>query len=70
LSGPPALGQEDKAMNADPARIEAMAAHIPLGFVSRPEDHAGLYVLLASRRDSAYVTGAMLLSDGGLTVSV
>jgi NAD(P)-dependent dehydrogenase (short-subunit alcohol dehydrogenase family) len=47
-----------------------MAAHIPLGFVSRPEDHTGLYVLLASRRDSAYMTGAMLLSDGGLTVSV
>jgi NAD(P)-dependent dehydrogenase (short-subunit alcohol dehydrogenase family) len=70
LSGPPALGQGDKAMNADPARIAAMAAHIPLGFVSRPEDHTGLYVLLASRRDSAYMTGAMLLSDGGLTVSV
>jgi NAD(P)-dependent dehydrogenase (short-subunit alcohol dehydrogenase family) len=70
LSGPSALGQGEKAMNADPSRIEAMAAHIPLGFVSRPEDHTGLYVLLATRRDSAYVTGAMLLSDGGLTVSV
>ncbi len=70
LSGPAGLGQQGKAMNADRGRIETMAAHIPLGYVSRPEDHASLYVLLASRAESPYVTGAMLLSDGGLTVSV
>jgi NAD(P)-dependent dehydrogenase (short-subunit alcohol dehydrogenase family) len=70
LSGPAALNQGGKELNEDPARIAAMAPHIPLGFVSHPEDHTGLYVLLASRRDSAYITGAMLLSDGGLTVSV
>ncbi len=70
LSGPAGLGQQGKAMNADRGRIETMAAHIPLGYVSRPEDHTSLYVLLASRAESPYVTGAMLLSDGGLTVSV
>jgi NAD(P)-dependent dehydrogenase (short-subunit alcohol dehydrogenase family) len=70
LSGPAALGQGAKEMNADPTRIAAMAPHIPLGFVSAPEDHTGLYVLLASRQNSAYITGAMLLSDGGLTISV
>jgi NAD(P)-dependent dehydrogenase (short-subunit alcohol dehydrogenase family) len=41
-----------------------------LGRVATPEDHTSLYVLLASRQESAYVTGAMLLSDGGLTISV
>jgi NAD(P)-dependent dehydrogenase (short-subunit alcohol dehydrogenase family) len=70
LSGPQALGQGTKEMNADPTRIAAMAPHIPLGFVSAPQDHTGLYVLLASRQNSAYITGAMMLSDGGLTVSV
>ncbi len=70
LSGPAGLGQQARMMNADRDRIETMAAHIPLGFVSSPEDHASLYVLLAARAESPYVTGAMLLSDGGLTVSV
>jgi NAD(P)-dependent dehydrogenase (short-subunit alcohol dehydrogenase family) len=70
LSGPASLGQGAKEMNADPSRIAAMAPHIPLGFVSAPQDHTGLYVLLASRQNSAYITGAMLLSDGGLTISV
>ena len=47
-----------------------MAGHIPLGRVARPEDHSALYVLLAAPEESAYVTGAMLVSDGGLTISV
>ncbi|MDP8985536.1 MAG: SDR family oxidoreductase [Pseudomonadota bacterium] len=70
LSGPRALQQQDKSMNADAARLAAMSSHIPLGFVSRPEDHAGLYVLLASRENSRYITGTMISSDGGLTVGV
>jgi NAD(P)-dependent dehydrogenase (short-subunit alcohol dehydrogenase family) len=70
LSGPESLHQGDNRLNAEPARIARMAQHIPLRFVSQPEDHTGLYVLLASRQNSAYITGAVLLSDGGLTVSV
>lgn len=70
ISGPTALGQRNREMNADPSRMETMARHMPLGRVSVPEDHTSLYVLLASRGESAYVTGAMLLSDGGLTISV
>jgi NAD(P)-dependent dehydrogenase (short-subunit alcohol dehydrogenase family) len=57
-------------MNGDPARLAAMAQHIPLGFVSKPDDHTGLYVLLASRENSRYITGTILVSDGGLTASV
>ncbi len=70
ISGPAALDQREHTMNSDPARMAAMAAHIPLGRVSVPDDHVSLYVLLAARAESAYVTGAMLLSDGGLTISV
>ena len=70
ISGPGALGQRERGMNDDRSRINAMAPHIPLGRVSAPEDHTSLYVLLASRAESPYVTGAMLLSDGGLTLSV
>jgi len=70
ISGAAALGQANRAMNADPSRMATMAAHIPLGRVSAPQEHAALYVLLASREESPYVTGAMLLSDGGLTLSV
>lgn len=70
ISGPAALGQGERAMNADADRMAEMQRHMLLGRVSTPEDHASLYVLLASREESAYVTGAMLLSDGGLTISV
>lgn len=70
ISGPAALGQDAREMNADSSRMAAMSAHMMLGRVSAPEDHASLFVLLASRAESAYVTGAMLMSDGGLTISV
>jgi NAD(P)-dependent dehydrogenase (short-subunit alcohol dehydrogenase family) len=70
LSGPAALGQNGKEMNVDKQRMAAMARHMLLGRVAVPEDHASLYVLLASKTESAYITGAMLLSDGGLTISV
>lgn len=70
ISGPASLGQRDREMNGDTARMEGMIAHMPLGRISQPEDHASLYVTLAAREESAYVTGTMLLSDGGLTMSV
>lgn len=70
ISGPAAFGQRDRAMNADASRMEAMRRHMLLGRVSAPEEHAGLYVTLAARNEAPYVTGAMLVSDGGLTVSV
>lgn len=70
ISGPAALGQRERQMNDDAGRMAVMERHMPLGRVSQPEDHTGLYVLLADRADSAYITGAMLRSDGGLTVSI
>lgn len=70
ISGPSALAQQEKAMNSDAGRLHATAKYMPLGRVSSAEDHASIYVLLASRNESAYVTGATFLSDGGLTISV
>jgi NAD(P)-dependent dehydrogenase (short-subunit alcohol dehydrogenase family) len=70
LSGPSALGQDTREMNGDPERMAVMAEQMLLGRVSVPEEHASLFVLLASKTESAYITGAMLRSDGGLTISV
>lgn len=70
ISGPSALDQRGREMNADGKRMDEIKNHMLLGRVSNPEDHASLYVLLASREESSYITGAMMLSDGGLTISV
>lgn len=70
ISGPAALGQREREMNADTGRMATMRERMLLGRVSEPEEHVGLYVTLAARNEASYVTGAMLLSDGGLTISV
>jgi NAD(P)-dependent dehydrogenase (short-subunit alcohol dehydrogenase family) len=70
LSGPAALNQDIKQLNEDRSRVAAMASAVPLGRVSLPADHAALYVMLAAGSESGYVTGAMLRSDGGLTIAV
>lgn len=49
--------------------FDAMVAKtVPLGFLSEPEDHAGLYVTLASRADLRFVTSEIIRSDGGIEV--
>lgn len=70
ISGPAALGQDERQMNADASRMAAMRERMLLGRVASPEEHTSLYVLLASREEASYITGAMLTSDGGLTISV
>ena len=53
---------------ADPERSERMIRQTnPLGVVASPEDHADLYLLLASPSARA-VTGEIVSSDGGLAV--
>lgn len=66
LGGSAALGQDEKTMNANPDNIETMGKAIPIGRVSKPEDHTGAFVLLASPNDAKYMTGTIILSDGGL----
>ena len=46
---------------------EAIAQAVPLGRIGRPDDMAGAAVFLASRA-GAYVNGAIIPVDGGLTV--
>jgi NAD(P)-dependent dehydrogenase (short-subunit alcohol dehydrogenase family) len=68
LRGPAALGLENTRLDGLDDFTSAAARQIPLGFVSAPEDHTDLFVLLASRSEARFVTAAMLPSDGGLEV--
>ena len=47
--------------------VETIAASVPMGRISRPEEIAGAIVWLCSEAAS-YVTGHTLVIDGGLTV--
>lgn len=67
LSGTEALGHGGRSIGADPAAFDQrVGAAVPLGFAQRPADHAGLYVLLASRENARAVTGEIFMSDGGV----
>lgn len=50
----------------DPGTRAAIESQIPLGRIGRPEDMAGTAIYLASRA-GAYLTGAVIPVDGGLT---
>jgi NAD(P)-dependent dehydrogenase (short-subunit alcohol dehydrogenase family) len=66
LSGSNAAGMAESKLN-DLPNVEPMIEQMtPLGFAARPEDHAALYVLLASKDNSRYVTGTVINSDGGI----
>ncbi len=54
---------------ADPEKRAYMEKRIPLGRLGRPEDIAKVVVFLASDL-SGYVTGASVLTDGGLFVNL
>jgi NAD(P)-dependent dehydrogenase (short-subunit alcohol dehydrogenase family) len=58
----------NRDLMSDPAiRAERVSA-VPLGRAGQPEDHVGAAVFLASD-ESAWITGATLAVDGGLTVT-
>jgi NAD(P)-dependent dehydrogenase (short-subunit alcohol dehydrogenase family) len=50
----------------DPESRAAIESSVPLGRIGRPDDVAGLTLFLASRA-GAYVTGAVIPLDGGIT---
>jgi glucose 1-dehydrogenase len=50
----------------DQPKLNALLRNIPLGRLGTPEDVAHLVAFLASD-EAAYVTGATLLVDGGLS---
>lgn len=62
-------GAGDRRALDEVAGFEDMVArNVPLGFLSEPEDHAGLYVTLASKEESRFVTAEIIRSDGGIEV--
>lgn len=69
LRGTETLGQAQRELVTDREASSArIAATNPLRLAQEAEDHAGLYVLLASRENSRAVTGQVFLSDGGVGV--
>jgi NAD(P)-dependent dehydrogenase (short-subunit alcohol dehydrogenase family) len=50
----------------DPVARELVESRVPLGRIGRPDDVAGLTLLLASRA-GAYMTGTVIPLDGGIT---
>ncbi|WP_432905220.1 glucose 1-dehydrogenase [Micromonospora matsumotoense] len=50
----------------DPTSRAAIAQQVPLGRIGRPEDMAGAAIYLSSRA-GAYLTGAVIPVDGGIT---
>lgn len=57
----------NRAFLADPGNRQAKLGLIPMDRIGRPEDVAGAAVFLASEA-AAYVTGATIVVDGGLTL--
>jgi NAD(P)-dependent dehydrogenase (short-subunit alcohol dehydrogenase family) len=49
-----------------PENRELVERTVPLGRIGRPDDVAGLTLFLASRA-GAYLTGAVIPLDGGIT---
>ena len=68
IRGPQALGFEERTPSSLPGLEQIARAAAPLGFLPRPEDYAGHYVQLASRRNAAATTGVVVACDGGLDV--
>ncbi|GIL39136.1 3-(cis-5,6-dihydroxycyclohexa-1,3-dien-1-yl)propanoate dehydrogenase [Roseiterribacter gracilis] len=68
LAGIASAGLGETRLSDVAGFAEKVAKGVPLGFLSEPADHAGHYVLLASRRDSRFTTAAIVQSDGGMAV--
>ena len=69
LRGTGALGHADRSLAFRHDEMsKRMEISVPLRFAQRPEDHAGLYVLLASRENSRATTGEVFMSDGGMGI--
>lgn len=66
LGGSNAAGQADAKLNEIPGVDQMIGSMTPLGFTSKPEDHAGIYLLLASDKNGGYITGSVISSDGGI----
>jgi len=59
--------EQTRALYEDRRWVEHICERIPLGRTGRPNDLAGAAVFLASDA-SDYVTGQLILIDGGFTI--
>ena len=64
IRGLASLGLTDRASFADPEVVEETRRRAPMGPL-QPEDHAGVYVLLASKENSRAMTGTIVTTDAG-----
>jgi NAD(P)-dependent dehydrogenase (short-subunit alcohol dehydrogenase family) len=58
--------QMTASIRGDADRLDATLSHIPLGRLGSPDDIRGVCIFLAARA-SAYMTGAEIALDGGLS---
>src|SRR3954451_128195 len=70
LRGLAALGNDDRSQFANPATEERLRTGNPLRLALQPDDLAGAYVFLASRRDAKGITGTIVTVDGGAMLRV
>ncbi|WP_313515971.1 3-(cis-5,6-dihydroxycyclohexa-1,3-dien-1-yl)propanoate dehydrogenase [Pseudomonas sp.] len=59
------LNQHSVPLNQIPGFEDGAAQAVPLQRIAEPADHAGHYVLLASRENSGLTTATIIHSDGG-----
>jgi len=70
LGGSAVAGQAEAKLSEIPDVDKIISSMTPLGFISEPEAHAGIYLLLASDKNSGYITGSIINSDGGIGIGV
>jgi NAD(P)-dependent dehydrogenase (short-subunit alcohol dehydrogenase family) len=68
IRGPRSLGLDDRTPASVPNLEELARAVVPLRFLPDPDDYTGQYVQLASRANSAAITGEVIAIDAGLDV--
>lgn len=66
LGGGQTAGMAGARLAEIPGIERTIGTMTPLGFAAEPEHHAAIYVLLASREGSPYITGTVVSSDGGI----
>jgi NAD(P)-dependent dehydrogenase (short-subunit alcohol dehydrogenase family) len=65
LRGLQSLGNDDRSQFAAPGMAERLEAGNPLHMALLPDDLAGAYLFLSSRRDARGITGTIVLVDAG-----